>query len=34
MASSTTPVNTENMLVIQYDFSEVFLGDNTFEKAT
>jgi len=34
MASSTTPVNTENMLVVQYDFSEVFLGDNTFEKAT
>lgn len=34
MATSTTPVNTENMLVIQYDFSEVFLGKNTFESAT
>jgi hypothetical protein len=34
MATGTTITNTGNQLTTNYDFSEVLLGNNTFEKAT
>jgi hypothetical protein len=34
MATGTTVNNTGNQLTTNYDFSEVLLGNNTFEKAT
>lgn len=34
MSTYTTPVNTDNQMTTNYDFSKVFLGNNTFEKAT